>query len=276
MYVRTRRLTTLAMSVIVLTSCSSGDPQAPEATSTERSLSASATTGSPTPAPTPTPSPPPTSVPVRVVVIDPGHNGGNSSAPDEINRQVPDGNGGTKPCNTVGTQTDAGYAEHAFNWAVALAVRDLLVAQGIQVVLTRPDDAGVGPCVDERAAISDQSGAAAFVSIHADGSTAGNRGFHVITSSLDPGGPDIGAASDALALAVRDSMSTVLPPSNYIGSGGLNARNDLAGLNLNHRPAIYLECGNMRDATDAALLADPAGQASIAAAVVAGIVAFLG
>ena len=210
------------------------------------------------------------------MVIDPGHNGGNSAAPEEINRPVPDGNGGTKPCNTVGTETNAGYAEHAFTWAVAVALRDLLVARGVEVVLTRQDDAGVGPCVDQRAATADQSGAAAFVSIHADGSAAGNRGFHVITSSLDPAGPEIAAASDALAAAVRDGMSAVLPPSNYTGTAGLNERNDLAGLNLNLRPAIYLECGNMRDGTDAALLSDPAGRAAIAAAVAGAILAFLG
>ncbi|MGI8723530.1 MAG: N-acetylmuramoyl-L-alanine amidase, partial [Geodermatophilaceae bacterium] len=229
-----------------------------------------ATTVAATASPTPPPAPP------RVVVIDAGHNGGNSGAPDEINRPVPDGNGGTKPCNTVGTETNAGYAEHAFTWTVALAVRDLLTAQGIQVVLTRPDDMGVGPCVDARAAVADQAGAAAFVSIHADGSDPGNRGFHVITSTVDPAGPDVAAASDALAVAVRDAMSTVLPPSNYIGTDGLNARDDLAGLNLNLRPAVYVECGNMRDGTDAALLSGPDGQHAIAAAIASAILAFLG
>lgn len=211
-----------------------------------------------------------------MVVIDPGHNGGNANATEEINRQVPDGNGGTKPCNTVGTSTDAGYAEHTFNWAVALAVRDLLAAQGIHVVLTRPDDSGVGPCVDQRAAIAEQAGATAFVSIHADGSAAGDRGFHVITSTLDPARPGVAVASDALALAVRDAMTTVLPPSTYIGSAGLDARDDLAGLNLNQRPAIYLECGNMRNPVDAAVLADPSGQAAIASAIADAVMGFLG
>lgn len=272
MLVRTRHVLNLTILVILFTSCSSADPDSAGRSSTERSAATPA--GTPSPPPSPTVLPP--QVPAPVVVIDPGHNGGNVGAPDEINRPVPDGAGGTKPCNTVGTSTDAGYAEHAFNWAVALAVRDLLAAQGVQVVLTRPDDGGVGPCVDQRAAIADQAGAAAFVSIHADGSAPGNRGFHVITSTLDPAGPDVGAASDALALAVRDSMSAVLPPSNYLGADGLNARDDLAGLNLNLRPAIYLECGNMRDPTDAALLRDPAGQAAIAAAVATAILSFLG
>lgn len=163
------------------------------------------------------------------------------------------------------------YAEHAFTWAVALAVRDLLNAEGVQAVVTRPDDVGVGPCVDQRAAVAEDLAAAAFVSIHADGSAAGNRGFHVIASSLDPAGPEVGAASDALALAVRDAMSSVLPARDYLGSGGLDVGDDLAGLNLNRRPAIYLECGNMRDPTDAGLPSDPAGPARIATAIASGI-----
>jgi N-acetylmuramoyl-L-alanine amidase len=258
----------------MLTSCTAGSDSADLPTSKGTGSSPANEQSSATTSPSPTESSP--QAPAPVVVIDPGHNGGNSGAPEVVNRPVPDGNGGTKPCNTVGSSTDAGYAEHTFNWAVALAVRDLLVAQGIEVVLTRPDDAGVGPCVDQRAGVSQQVGASAFVSIHADGSAAGDRGFHVITTTLEPAGPDVAAASDALALAVRDAMATVLAPSNYIGNDGLNARDDLAGLNLNLRPAVYLECGNMRDANDAALLSDPAGQAAIAQAVTTAVLAFLG
>src|SRR5690242_3600524 len=54
----------------------------------------------------------------QVVVLDPGHNGGNAANPLEINRLVPDGRGGRKPCNTTGTATDSGYPEHAFNFDV--------------------------------------------------------------------------------------------------------------------------------------------------------------
>ena len=50
-------------------------------------------------------------------------------------------------------------------------------------------------------------------------------------------------------------MTAVEPVSTYTGTGGLNARADLAGLNLNDVPAVYVECGNMRNAADAALMA---------------------
>ncbi len=210
-----------------------------------------------------------------MVVLDPGHNGGNAAAPGAIGAPVPDGAGGTKACNTTGTATDAGYPEHAFTWDVALRTRDLLVAHGVEVVLSRPDDTGVGPCVDVRGALPGQVGAAAFVGIHGDGAAAGGSGFHVITSSLDPAGPEVAAGTDALAAALRDALVAVVPPATYVGSGGLDDRGDLAALNLATTPAVYVECGNMRNAGDAARMSDPAGRQAIAERLAAGVLSFL-
>src|SRR5699024_12284578 len=85
----------------------------------------------------------------RVVVIDPGHNGGNAQAPEEINETVPVGNG-EKACDTVGTETSGGYAEHEFTWELSLLVQERLEADGATVLLTRQNDYGGGPCYDER------------------------------------------------------------------------------------------------------------------------------
>jgi N-acetylmuramoyl-L-alanine amidase len=211
-----------------------------------------------------------------VVVLDPGHNGGNAAAPAAINAPVPDGAGGTKACNTTGTATDAGYPEHAFTWDVALRTRDLLTAAGVEVVLSRPDDTGVGPCVDVRGALPGQVGAAAFVGIHGDGAAAGAHGFHVITSSLDPAGAQVAAGTDALAVDLRDALAPVVPPADYVGSGGLDDRDDLAALNLAETPAVYVECGNMRNAADAALMSSAAGRQAIAERLAAGVLVFLG
>jgi N-acetylmuramoyl-L-alanine amidase len=211
-----------------------------------------------------------------VVVLDPGHNGGNAAHPSIINAPVPDGRGGTKACNTTGTATNAGYPEHAFTWDVAWRTRARLEAAGVRVVLTRPDDIGVGPCVDVRGRSGGRVGAAAFVGIHGDGASASGRGFHVITSSPPLAGPAMATASSALARAVRDAMTAVEPVSNYLGSDGLDQRSDLAGLNLSTVPAIYLECGNMRNATDAAWMSSASGREAAAARLAAGILRFLG
>lgn len=213
-----------------------------------------------------------------LVVLNPGHNGGNGSHSAEINRPVPAGFGQTKACDTTGTTTNGGYPEHAFNWDVTLRVRDLLAAHGVRVVLTRPDDTGVGPCVDERAAIGNRPGVAAVISIHADGAPTAGHGFHVCEASRPPAGAAVAVRSHALTVAVHDALThgSGLVTSTYLGSNGYYPRSDLAGLNLATVPATFLELGNMRNAGDASLQTSAAGRERIAAAVAAGILAYLG
>ncbi|HZS19355.1 MAG TPA: N-acetylmuramoyl-L-alanine amidase [Pseudonocardiaceae bacterium] len=209
------------------------------------------------------------------VVLDPGHNGASASHAAEINRPVPNGRGGTKPCNTTGTATNGGYPEHAFTWDVAVRVRDALTGRGVHVVLTRPNDAGIGPCVNDRAAIANRAAARAMVSIHADGAAPSGHGFHIAYSDPplnDSQGPPSRALADALVKTMRKHGFTV---ANYIGSHGLYPRPDLAGLNLAQIPAALVECANMRNAQEAELVATPRGRAQYAAAIADGILAWL-
>jgi N-acetylmuramoyl-L-alanine amidase len=211
-------------------------------------------------------------------VLNPGHNGGNAGAAGTINRPVPSGFGQTRACDTTGTETNAGYSEHAFNWDVTLRVRALLQARGVHVVLTRPNDTGVGPCIDERARIGNAAGVSAVVSIHADGAPTDGHGFHICEDSRQPAGPAVAARSHALTVAIHDTLVTGsgLVPSTYIGSNGYFPRDDLAGLNLATVPATFIELGNMRNAGDAARQSSPAGRARMAASIAAGILAWLG
>ncbi|WP_245721839.1 N-acetylmuramoyl-L-alanine amidase [Nocardia crassostreae] len=212
----------------------------------------------------------------QVVVIDPGHNGGGAAQPDVINAHVPDGRGGTKPCNTTGTNANSGYTEHEFDWDVALRVRDALTLRGIRVIMTRDSDTGAGPCVNERGSLGNTVGAAAVVSIHADGAAAGAHGFHVAHSS-PPLNDAQGEPSVRLATMLRDRMvGAGFVPSTYVGSDGLNPRPDLAGLNFSERPAALVECGNMRDPGDAALIESPDGRARFATAIADAIAAYVG
>jgi N-acetylmuramoyl-L-alanine amidase len=232
------------------------------------------------PQPTPTvavPAPPP--VPSgTTIVLNPGHNGGNASNTGAISRQVPAGFGQYKECDTTGTTTNAGYSEHAFNWDVSLRVRAILQSRGVQVLMTRLSDAGVGPCVDERAQIGNQPGVAAVVSIHADGAPTSGHGFHVCEDSRQPAGASVAAASHRLTVAMHDALlaGSGMTTSTYIGSNGYYPRSDLAGLNLATVPATFLEIGNMRNAGDAARQTAEAGRQKIAAAVAAGILRWLG
>jgi N-acetylmuramoyl-L-alanine amidase len=213
----------------------------------------------------------------RTIVLDAGHNGGNAAAPDAINRQV-DAGGFQKACDTVGAQTNGtGYAEHAFTFDVVTRMTAVLRARGATVVLTRRDDTGVGPCVDQRAAIGNTAlnGGPADValSVHADGGPASGRGFHVIRPGDLPGRNDgIIADSRSLSLAVHAAMLSVNePPANYIGTDGYDVRTDLGGLNLSTVPKVFVECGNMRNAIDAARLVDPVYRQQLAVALSDGL-----
>ncbi|WIY04894.1 N-acetylmuramoyl-L-alanine amidase [Amycolatopsis mongoliensis] len=269
----------LLAGALLLTGCEEDAPAAPApAPVTTRTVTPTPTTVTPSPSPSLPPSsaaaPPVASG--KVVVLDPGHNGGNGAHPAEINRQVPAGRGQTKPCNTTGTATNAGYPEHAFTWDVAQRIGKALADKGIRVVYTRQNDTGVGPCVDKRAAVGNDANADAVVSIHADGSTAaGANGFHVAYSS-PPLNAAQGAPSTRLAQVVRDTMrSDGFSTSNYIGGNGLSARTDLGGLNLSTRPAVLVECGNMRNAAEAARMTSAEGRQQYASAIAAAIEAYL-
>jgi hypothetical protein len=57
--------------------------------------------------------------------------------------------------------------------------------------------------------------------------------------------------------------------------GGIFTFGDAAGLNLTTVPKVLIECGNMRNATDAALLVTPAFQQAAAAAMAQAITTYL-
>ncbi|MET7799255.1 N-acetylmuramoyl-L-alanine amidase [Streptomyces decoyicus] len=217
----------------------------------------------------------------KVVVIDPGHNPHNRDHGQEIARQVDIGND-RKECDTTGTSTNDGYAEASFTLDVARRARTLLQDAGAKVVFTQNGDRPYGPCVDERAAIGNKAHADAALSLHADGSGAGNRGFHVILPARVTDGPADTAAIVAPSkqlgkrLAGRFRAATGSAPSNYIGRGtGLDVRSDLGGLNLSTVPKVFIECGNMRDPKDAAQLTDPRWRQKAARGITEGITDFL-
>jgi N-acetylmuramoyl-L-alanine amidase len=211
-------------------------------------------------------------------VIDAGHNGGNSSHPAEINRPIFIGTG-TRTCDTVGAQTNNnGYPEHVYTLDVALRVRALLAGAGANVVMTRTNDTGVGPCIDERAAIGNRAHAAVGVSIHADGGPTSGRGFCAYMPALTPGyTDDIYAASHRLGVDLRDAYAAAsgIPPSTYACANGLAEANNYGGLNLSNVPKVLFETANMRSATDAALIEQPAVRQRIAQGIAYGLARFL-
>ncbi|WP_435285321.1 N-acetylmuramoyl-L-alanine amidase [Streptomyces bacillaris] len=294
-------LVATALAALCLTAVAGcGGAQAPAGTDTdaakpgpeaEATASASASASTPSPEASPTGAQPSGATPTaplpqgpltgRTVVIDPGHNPRNREHTKEINQQVDIGTG-RKECDTTGTSTNAGYAEARFTLDVSHRLRELLQAQGARVVLTHDDDRPFGPCIDERARIGNEAKADAVVSVHADGSAVGNRGFHVILpAAVKGGGADtskiVQSSADLGArIAGHFVRTTGSAPSNYIGGGtGLDTRGDLGGLNLSTVPKVFVECGNMRDPEDAALLTDAGWRQKAARGMADGIAAYL-
>ena len=225
---------------------------------------------------------PTTTAPVRgelagkVIAIDPGHNGGNFSDPTYINHLVWNGRE-METCDTTGTETDGGYTEAEFNWNVAQYLQADLESKGATVVLTRDSNTGVGPCITQRAAIGNAGHADAAISIHADGGPADGRGFAILEPVADGTNSSIIASSQVLGADIRSAFSvgTDMPISTYDGVDGVAPRDDLGGLNLSTVPKVFIECGNMRNATDAALLVTTPWQQQAAAALATGLEAYL-
>jgi N-acetylmuramoyl-L-alanine amidase len=212
----------------------------------------------------------------KVIGIDPGHNGRNGADPAYLNQMIWNGRE-TETCDTTGTQTDDGYPEHAFTFAVATYLTADLTRDGASVVLTRTNDDGVGPCVDKRAQILNAAHSAVAIDIHGDGGPASGRGFTVLEPVADGPNNAVIASSLRFGADVHAAMlaDTSMPISDYYGHDGYIPRDDLAGLNLTTVPKVLIECGNMRNATDAALMRTPAFQQRVAAALASAIVSFV-
>ncbi len=212
----------------------------------------------------------------KIIGIDPGHNGLNRTDPAYLNHKVWNGRE-WEDCDTTGTETAGGYTEARFNWNVAMYLRAILLKDGAKVVLTRKDNHGLGPCVNTRARILDRAHADVSIDIHADYAPSSGRGFTVLEPVADGPNDKVIRSSLRFGRDVHAAMRgrTKMPVSDYYGHDGYIRRDDLAGLNLTTMPKILIECGNMNNGRDAALLVRPSVQRSIARALAAAIIRYL-
>ena len=219
----------------------------------------------------------------KTVFLDPGHQGTAHS--ENLQRQVDDGRGGTKDCQTTGMTTVDGVPEHTINWKVSELVRSSLESLGATVKTSRVDDTGWGGCVDDRARAASASGADVAVSIHADSTSTttdtDKHGFHLIVPTL----PIPNAAADAAqseggrsaSKLMRDSyVRAGFDPANYSGVvDGIQERSDVAGPALTTVPLVFVEMGNGSNPDDAAVLESSDGQVKHAIAISTGIIDYL-
>ncbi len=215
----------------------------------------------------------------KMVFLDPGHQGANHS--ENLARQVDDGRGGTKDCQTTGMTSMGGVPEHTINWNVSQLVKTSLESLGAKVVLSRNDDSGWGGCVDERATAANNSGAAVALSIHADGAPAEDHGFHLIVPALPIPNAKANEVQSVQGLAASKAMRDAyvkngFNTANYAGvQDGLQTRTDIAGPALTTIPDVFIEMGNGQNPDDAKLLETGDGQLKHAIAITTGLVGYL-
>jgi N-acetylmuramoyl-L-alanine amidase len=272
---------------LLLSACaaSAGPAAGTHRPATTRAASGEAATASPSGAGAGSPPPAPSRSAVRlharalageIVGIDPGHNGLNYTSPAFLDHKIWNGRQ-WENCNTTGTQTASGYTEAQFNFNVATFLAADLSADGAQVVLTRTNNHGIGPCVNRRIQIIDDAHANVAIDIHADSGPSWGRGFTVLEPVADGTNSGVVAPSARFGGYVRSALlgGTPFRLSNYYGRNGLILRDNLAGLNLATVPVVLIECGNMASAAEARLLTSPVVQRQIARALEAAIIRFL-
>lgn len=212
----------------------------------------------------------------KTVGIDPGHNGMNHTDPAYLNRLIWNGRE-REGCDTTGAQTASGYTEARFNFNVAVFLRADLRKEGARVVMTRQNNDGLGPCVNKRSKIINAAHANVAIDIHADGGPTWGRGFTVLEPVPDGFNHRVISSSLRFGAYVHQAFlgHTPMGVSNYYGHDGYIRRDDLAGLNLTTVPKVLIECGNMPNPADAALLTSARVQRAIARALDAAIIRFL-
>ena len=167
-----------------------------------------------------------------------------------------------------GAVSDSGIYEKDLNLAVALQVRDLLVANGIEVVMTRTTDTllydrnedyhGRKKALDlaARRKIGEETEGAIFVSIHMNAYPLPQySGLQVWYSKND-------AQSRVIADAIQSRVQGTLQPEN-----NRKTKSATGSIYLLHHltcPAVLVECGFLSNAAEAQRLNTPDYQKQLA------------
>lgn len=229
----------------------------------------------PAPASARVPSAPDQPLAGTLILLDPGHQLGNSNPKFAKKMAQKKFNGSiVKGCNTTGTATNKGFPEATFTWRVAKRLKRILEAQGARVEMTRTTNSydDWGPCVWDRAGMANALKADVMLSIHADGASARSKGFFAIAPGLIKGWTDDVVKKDRrLAKAMIAGMAAAgATPSNYV-SNQLMISRTTTGLNFSNVPTVTIEVGNMRNAAEAARMSSSAGQRQYAQWLAAGL-----
>jgi N-acetylmuramoyl-L-alanine amidase len=195
-------------------------------------------TAPPVPSPT-NPSPRPIPNGRVVVVVDPGHGGGDPGAV---------GIGGLQEKNTV--------------LSISQQVVSFLGQEGIRASLTRPDDQEID--LEPRVAFAERANADVFVSIHANSISMSRPDINGLETYYNsPGGQRLAQVIHDAILQDVDMRDRGVRKANFYV------------IKYTSMPAVLVEVGFVTGREDAARLADPAGRTRLAKAIARGIAQYL-
>jgi N-acetylmuramoyl-L-alanine amidase len=200
-----------------------------------------------------------------VVCIDPGHQLHGDSSQEPIGP----GSEKKKPCVSSGTKGPISGPEFGVNLEVALVLHDLLIDQGVTVVMTHVT-ADVGLCNSERAMIANRAGADLFVRLHCN-SGKRNTCFTLYPESVEGWTDDIYEESLKAAGIVQEAYAAHVG----IPSAGLTPRADISGFNWADVPVILPEMLHMQNEEHDAKAATPEFRQKMAEGLAAGIIQYL-
>ena len=184
----------------------------------------------------------------KTILIDPGHGG-----------------------NDPGAVSAKGTKESVLNLQVALYLRDYLMSEGFEVIMTRGDSeiqgADTGMTKDERKRIIANAECDMVVSIHmnkfSDASVHGAETFYYEPS----------AESARLAECIQASLKNELDSTNKRTTKGVT---NLFVLKASKAPSVLVECGYISNPTEESKLVSGTYQRRVAFAVCCGILSYYG
>lgn len=199
--------------------------------------------------------------PARCVVIDPGH-------PSEVN---------------AGTTRVHGTTERDVNWRMARLLERQLVAEGLEVLLTRSDSLQ-SMTNRARAEMANCAGPALMVRLHADAGPI--RGFAVFYADREGRAqgrtgppPNVRAASERWAAIIEREMRQRLPAQGLPARGMIgesrsavgSRQGALTGSIFSQVPTVLVEMVVLTNAQDAAFIKSGDGQLALVDAMARGI-----